>query len=372
MAYNNNSVNQAELQRAEELFRIAIDYDSSFLLPYINLSWIYINRQIEEIENSTAMLDSVQKYLKLIFKYNTLPVQSYTLLGYYYMARGRMDKALESFQMVLRYDPYNAGAYRGLAVLCQRRFDFVGTIENYHIALVHSDPGESENIYRNLSLAYLFSGCRKQVYTYSARLLELNGDSATYFAQLGAAEYVISNNIPAALEMLHQGYAIDPGNLMILKNLGEIYLELGQVEQSLQWFHRYSRQLNSCNQIDLYGTHVIGYAYLLDGNLKEANYYFDCQLKYCDKLLTSHQNASCQFAMISAWKGNREEAIEYLKEYNTLDKTNVYVVRNFKNNLFFRNIQEEPEFIAIKDDLIKKYQAEHERVLQWLDRNGLS
>ena len=50
---------------------------------------------------------------------------------------------------------------------------------------------------------------------------------------------------------------------------------------------------------------------------------------------------------------------------------NLQRVNSIKNDPIFNNIRDEPEFLKIKSELIAKYQAEHERVRQWLEENDL-
>jgi hypothetical protein len=64
--------------------------------------------------------------------------------------------------------------------------------------------------------------------------------------------------------------------------------------------------------------------------------------------------------------------LKYLREYNRLERLDVYTIRNFKYNLFFTNLETDPEYQKLRDELISKYRAEQKRVMLWLDRNGLS
>ena len=47
------------------------------------------------------------------------------------------------------------------------------------------------------------------------------------------------------------------------------------------------------------------------------------------------------------------------------------MIATFKNDPLFDSIRDEPEFQQIVRDMEAKYQAEHERVRQWLEENDM-
>ncbi len=49
----------------------------------------------------------------------------------------------------------------------------------------------------------------------------------------------------------------------------------------------------------------------------------------------------------------------------------LYLIKNIKNDPLFDSIRDEPEFQQIVLDFEAKYQAEHERVRQWLEGNDM-
>jgi hypothetical protein len=57
-----------------------------------------------------------------------------------------------------------------------------------------------------------------------------------------------------------------------------------------------------------------------------------------------------------------------------VDKRTVFPlwwVNLFKHDPLFNNLRDEPEFQQIVSDVEVKYQAEHERVRQWLEENDM-
>lgn len=369
--YLNDASNIIALQKAEELFRFSLEYDSMYALPYLDIARIYFYRQSWDIDRSDSYLDTVWKYVERAVQYDDQLGAAYMLMGNYYLEMGEQDKALKALHRSAELNPNNLEYFLGRASINWQTDDYVGILENYHTLLSIYGSMETVQFLGTLSTVYLLSGFKDQSDYYAKKALDLGGDSASYYAKLGLTEYLIRNNIPGAVELLQKGYALDPANVRILKHLGEIYLERGERERSLQYLESYAKNLDALKQIDLYGTFVIGYAYLLNGNRDSAEYYFDLQAKYSNKKLRSNPKHHLQLAMISAWRGEREAAIEHLRIFNQVERVNVYVVRNLKEDLFFESIQDDPRYLEIKDDLIAKFQAEYERVRKWLAKNEM-
>ncbi len=70
-------------------------------------------------------------------------------------------------------------------------------------------------------------------------------------------------------------------------------------------------------------------------------------------------------AAIYASRGDKDKAYEYLRLVNQRQRMPLYMVKNYKSNPLFDCIRDEPEFQHFLQDVIAKYEAEHERVRQW-------
>jgi hypothetical protein len=74
---------------------------------------------------------------------------------------------------------------------------------------------------------------------------------------------------------------------------------------------------------------------------------------------------------IYTFLGDKEKAFENLRLVNQLQNGPLYLVSNLKDDPMFDSIRDEPEFQQIVRDVETKYQAEHERVRQWLEENEM-
>jgi hypothetical protein len=121
----------------------------------------------------------------------------------------------------------------------------------------------------------------------------------------------------------------------------------------------------------------IGYAYLQNGYKKEAEYFFNEQIKYSNRIneLKRPENGLYTYydlAGVYAFRGDKEKAYENLKIFNQKQiRMSLWVVTYIKNDPLFNSIRNESEFQQIARDIEAKYQAEHERVRKWLEENNL-
>ena len=77
-------------------------------------------------------------------------------------------------------------------------------------------------------------------------------------------------------------------------------------------------------------------------------------------------------AAVYAFKGEKDKALEYLRLFNKEQKMVFWWITLFEFDPLLDNIRNEPEFQQILKDVEAKYQAEHERVRQWLEENDMS
>ena len=130
--------------------------------------------------------------------------------------------------------------------------------------------------------------------------------------------------------------------------------------------------------IPTYGQmHRTGYAYRKNGYIEEAEYYFNEELKNCNTIieLGRHQKLSkltyYDLAAIYAFRGEKEKAYENLEIFGQREMFPSWMVVLIKRDPLFDSIRDEPEFQQIVKEVEAKYQAEHERVRQWMEENDM-
>jgi len=152
---------------------------------------------------------------------------------------------------------------------------------------------------------------------------------------------------------------------------------MGLHKESLKYYKQYLMELETRKEISYADMHRVGYAFYINGYEKEAEYYFDLQLEYCNNLINEKRPSAQKYyanydrAGIYAFRGEREKAYEDLRIFNQRKYQSLWMVNLIKNDPLFDSIRNEPEFQQIVKDVEAKYQAEHERVRKWLAEQGM-
>jgi hypothetical protein len=121
----------------------------------------------------------------------------------------------------------------------------------------------------------------------------------------------------------------------------------------------------------------IGYVYWQNGFKDEAEYYFDEQINYCNRMIELGRMYAeslityYDLATVYALRGEKDKAYENLRIFDQRQIMPNWAVTLFKFDPLLDNIRDEPEFQQIVKDVEAKYQAEHERVRQWLEENDM-
>lgn len=367
------------LRRAVTLFQKALVYDSTFAQAYIGLAdvlWIKHDRLTDITDNSKLnnYRDSMLILADIALSYNDKLPDSYVIKGAYYYFKFNYKKAIDELDKAIEYNPNDGRAYRAKGMV-YHDFDIVKTLENYQKAasLDHGpDLPSTLNILGGLCYS---AGFPEKAKYYYLEALKLDGDSIKYLSSLAEIEHS-HGNYKKSLEFLEKINAIDT-TYDVDSRLALNYLFTGQFEKSLKYVKKWIDSLRATKQIIRDELGNIGYIYWVNGNKKEAEYYFDKQVEYClDNIKKYDQNANGVFytyydlAGVYAFRGEKEKAYKSLRIYNQSQRIDFYMLMLIKSDPLFNNIRKEPEFQQIVRDVEAKYQAEHERVRKWLEETG--
>ena len=199
----------------------------------------------------------------------------------------------------------------------------------------------------------------------------LDGDSILYYWNIAAAENWLGIGYAKSLEKI---YLMDTTRNRILFELGSQYGYEGEFEESLKYLKKYYERLEASGVYRVPGMNRLGYAYWKNGFYAEADNYFEKMMEYYNDLNNSGRALGAgkyDLAGIYALRGEKEKAYDSLKFFDQLERIPYWWITMFRIDPFFDNIRDEPEFQQIIRNVEAKYQAEHERVRQWLEENDM-
>jgi TolB-like protein len=370
-----NNRDKPALQKAEGFYHKALKYDSTYAQAYTGLGWVYWDKHYWEEYFSENFMDSVLILTNIALSFNNQLSEAHTLRGTYYSKIGKPEQAIEEFDKAIKLNPNDWKAYyeKGESYTAG---DLVNAINYLQKAASINRGPELPTLFGEIGSAYTWAGFPEMAKRYYQDKLKLDGDSVAYYAVIGWDEF-FNANFSKAIEFEKKGYAIDSTDIEIWYSLGFDYQWLGQYKESLKYFKRWVESLKINRELNVNVMQRVGYAYWQNGFKKEAENFFNEQIKYCNmmnelKRTTWGQGLYTYYdlAGVYAFRGEKDKAYKNLRIFNQSQRINLFIVMLMRTDPLFNSIRNEPEFQQIVKDVEAKYQAEHERVKKWLVESG--
>lgn len=360
-----NPSNIQAIEIAKKMYYIALKYDSTFALAYVGLASVYWNKNYYKEYFSGNFLDSVLILADKALLYDDQLSEAYTIKGNYYNELPNKELALKEFDKAIKFNPNNWMAYVGK-----------GDIKSLQIAASLNHGPELPFIIGSLALLYTDAGFI-EIAKNNLENLKLIGEPIQYYRCAGYSEAKQGHG-KKALEFYSKLYDIEPTNMWSLEGLGELYSFNGQFEESLKYYKKLVDMQKASGQLAFISSHRIGYVYFKNGYKKEAEYYFEKQIEYCNGQIKLNRPWAQELypyydlAGIYAFKEDKVKAYKNLKIYNQRQEPEgLWMVSLIKADPLFDNIRNEPEFQQIVRDVEARYQEGHERIKKLLEEQGM-
>jgi TolB-like protein len=371
-----NDRNKDALNRAEEFFNKALEYDPSYAQVYTGLAMVYWEKHFNEEYFSRSFMDSVFILANTALSYDDGLAEAYSLKGDYFRENSDYDKAIKEYEKTLKINPNYWQAYYGIGRLYFYHFrDWIKGLDNMLMAVkLNHDPEERPGLLYEIANELRLIGFHDEAMVYRKEALKLNNDSLQFFYSAIWSERD-SENYPQAIWFLKKCLTLDPDNYNYYRGLGDCYEMLGDMESAKECFNKYIAGLDTIETLGLRTRHRVGYCYLVTGQPEKADEYFEMQKKYCEESIELNRRyamdatAYYDLACIYAFRGDKESAYSNLQLYNDKSGENEFhtLLWFFKNDPLLKSIRNEPEFQSIYREIEAKYNNTHERVRKWLE-----
>ncbi|OFY62491.1 MAG: hypothetical protein A2V64_01965 [Bacteroidetes bacterium RBG_13_43_22] len=375
-----NNTNRDALKRTIELFKKALEYDSTFALAYSGLAVASKDAGTINDYLSQNYFDSIPILAKKALYYDDKIAEAYYARALYFYITGKSEQAKEEFDKAIKYNPNYWEAYADKAGFVYlddySNTDFVKAIEYYAKAINLNQGKERPDLLRRLGDTYDNAGfADKAVYCYQ-EAFKLDNDSLLYFSGLGGVEWCATNFNKAA-EHYNRVLLIDTADINNQSDLGSTYMHLGRYKESLKYFEKYFEWVKASGTINEALYHRIGFVYWKTGHKDKAKYYLEEGKRVGEesiKLRRAYASMSLgayyDLAGIYAFMGEKDKAYKNLEELKKIKVFPLWWLTLIKNDPLFDSIKDEPQFREIVNSLESKYLAEHERVRKWLEEQG--
>jgi TolB-like protein/Tfp pilus assembly protein PilF len=237
---NNTGVLQKDvLQKAEDLYRKAVKYDSTYAQAYTGLARVYWDKNYgkEKEYFSENFMDSVLILTNHALSFDNQLSEAHTLRGTYYSEIGKPEQAIEEFDKAIQLNSNDWMAYLGKGTLYYSYNDLVKCIDNYQKAASINRGQELTTLQWKIGAVYFDAGFPEKSKYYYQEELKLDGDSSNYYWNLAIDELFLEN-FNKSIEFGLKGYAIDSTRNGILYMIGFCYSWLGKYEESLKYYKK--------------------------------------------------------------------------------------------------------------------------------------
>ena len=351
--------------KAENLYKRAIQVDSTFAEPYASLGWIISDRNID---SALCLADRA-------LHFDDKNPEAYTLKGYLYANKGMDKQAEEAYKLSIKNKPNNSSAYRHLGELYFGQGNCSGAIENQLQAFhLENNSIQERNIIESFCSSLYCLGFYEEGEKYAARLLELNNDSSFYYWGLASAQLDLGN-YNSALKWAHKLYACDTTNSDNIYLLMYTFLyprDFREAERLMQKYLEIMKQEGRKIEPD----YLLGFICLETGNKKGADYHFEGTIKEIEKLIEQNPSSNncvdyLALAKIYSARNEKRKAMENLQKVMDSMGTTILRVKDFKNCTMLDNIRNEPGFAEYLKVAEARYRKEPDKVEKLLAREGI-
>jgi TolB-like protein/AraC-like DNA-binding protein/Tfp pilus assembly protein PilF len=374
--------NKTELERAENLYKRSLQYDSTFAPGYTGLARTYWDKHFFRDYMSEIFMDSVLILCNKALLFDNQLADAYILLGQYYGQKGDVESAISELDKALELNPNDWMTWR---VKGETDLDPVNNIRYLQKAISLNRGPELPALLQEIGWIYACYGFPEKALQCYQDKLKLDGNWPEYYSASARDEFWLGN-FDKTLELEKKGLEIDSTNTLILEFVAMDYQWLGRYSESLEYFKKWFEILKSKGVLadgyyfrDNYlfnMMHRIGYAYWQNGFKEKAEYYFNEQIKYCNMVIklgreySRVHDAYYDLAGVYAFRGNKEKALENLRKYNQVKQTYQWMVMLFKTDPLLESIRSEPEFKQLFKQTETTYLADHEKLKKWLAQQG--
>ena len=357
----------------ESLYRRALEYDSTFARAYVGLAEICHSKYSWDPYLFEPMIDSVLIYVNLALSYDDQLADAYIVKGYYYRTISETDLAIREWEKAISLSPNAAEPYKAMGWLYNSIGDYVKSIESFVKASSLNRGPELPSILYGLGFELTSIGFYTESVEQYHEKLKLDSDSSDYYRCICYAEFCAG----------HYDKAIETGQIAISRNpqnpdawnfVGGSYLELKQYEEALYYLKRFAEILDSMGQMNFYSIPPLAFAYMKNGDKEKSGFYVNEQItmsrEWIRRRVSGYEGNYMRLAQVYAISGDIENAMENLSLCKKFGGSSVHDM-NLRDSPLLENIRDEPGFLQIINEIEAKYQAEHERVRQWLEENDM-
>jgi len=341
--------NSADLENCIQLFRQAIQSDSTFALPY---AWL--GRAIEYQIGQKLFMDYDENTIILLLN-KALSLEpnladGYWIRGRYYRNTGELEKAIDDLKKAIDINPNNELAYRYLGTTYFARRDYIQALINLKKAEKLERGNELTQLYSDIGQVYISIGEFRKAEDYFKESIRLQPNFIEGYRNLIWAE-IRQGKFEDANDYANRLLSLYPDNTSCISIMAETLVNLRKYKDAEDYYEKWLLKSKETGEEEIFNRHRLALILWMNGKKDEARKLFYKHMEVCRNSIQSgglygKSLAAYDLAGIHAFLGEKKEAYKWLRKYEKdgfLWGYHQYIL----NDILFENLRADPEFRAI-------------------------
>ena len=380
--YCSDDSDKEALQTAINCYRSALQEDpeygqayASMAMAVLKLYWmeIRINKEFSD-EDNQLYRDSILQLVNRALNCDQQLEEAYLARGEYYQRIREYDRALEEYNKALQINPNYSGAFNSKSdIMLYDMGNWIDALAN-KLKAVELEQGDMQvQLLSELGDYYEMMGFNDKAKEVYRQTLDITGDSARYYFDMGGTAFC-NRNWNERINLHKKSLRLDPDRYWALRAISDSYISLGNMDSAIHYASLLQEKGEFAQEFR-YSDLAKCYALLEKPQLDEVSVELDKREEYYRRLLESDIGNKdynfCSLAQICCIKDQTEKAMEYMREIDRYSLKPLWFIIALEEDPIYDSIREEDEFRMMLRSLNLTWQAEHERVRQWMTENNM-
>ncbi|WP_319480939.1 helix-turn-helix domain-containing protein [uncultured Draconibacterium sp.] len=368
--YNRTEEN---LKKAISLFEKAIEEDDQFALAYANVAISYYFLDVNQKEKQYT--EQINNFADKALLYDSRSAESLIAKALYYIQMEEYNLALPHLEKALEYNPNSSAVVQMLADLYARVIPNTAKYLEYALKGIQLDIAASDSIgksfiYLHLSNALIQNGFIDEAATYIDKSLDFNPEN--YYAPLVKTYilYAKDGDAERTKKLMLNEWRKDTSRLDLLQEVAKVYYFEEDYDSAFYYFEKF------VDARDKYGLNIypqedvkIAWVYKKMGLKEQAAKFFDNYKEYCNNDESIYKSAS--MAVMYAYEGKYEEAVEQLKIFATQDNYQYWILVFEQKDPIMKPFKNNPDYHRTNQKIEDRFWKKHETIEKVLAEKGL-
>ncbi|MEM6722056.1 MAG: helix-turn-helix domain-containing protein [Bacteroidota bacterium] len=362
-----------ELFKAIPLFEKAIELDSKFALAYAQLAFTYFHLDIYQIEKQYT--NQINENADKALLHDPKLSESLIAKALYYINNKEINLAVPHLEKALEYNPNAAPVVLILCDLYARAIPNTAKYLKYALKGIQlniqaNDAVAKSFIYLNLANSLIQSGFVEEADTYIKLAGEYNPDNPFVPYLRIFIKYAQHKDIQKSTQQLITEWKKDTLRIDLLQEIGKLYYYQEDYENAHNYYSKYAAILGD-TKVDRFPQEnlKIAITYQKLGFAEQANEFIEKYYSYCENDTSIYKSASV--AMRYLYEGNKDAAIEKMKEFATQDNFQYWMVLFWEEDPMLKDLQSHPEYKATFQKIKDRFWDNHGQIEKMLVDSGL-